>query len=427
MRQVVFDRVKDFILISRRKISDYPKNKNAIQNCSPLLALLQHRDYRTQVSQMNQSHSFDFPITNQHQYQNEDVNVNHNVTSCNNPSIKFQTSMSTKMKKKKKAKPTNRNSKVDSLGPITDWVCVRGIPALSNLDDLLRELSRVMTVESKLGIVDLDKAESILQEQLNNKIPEDVATSESLSPPSLPLWNPGDTYPNFEALPDHMVLEAHMMLSTLGRPNGWFLRLANRSCVHALLSHIAEAKRIYQEESPKLTDSTFFPWKKFETRPLLCGGQALKVEPFYPTTSIGQYSYRYQSLFHNSLKWGLGDHVIRVENCIREATEEDVTAFFSRFELLDERKDMPHVKYPLKAVQLIVQGSDKNNNFAAKTAVAGRRDDEVTHSATSTFIVRFATPANARSAVREKQNVEFMGRRLRLAQYSRQIFLSPDI
>jgi hypothetical protein len=59
-----------------------------------------------------------------------------------------------------------------------------------------------------------------------------------------------------------------------------------------------------------------------------------------------------------------------------------------------------------------VKGSEKRHDAIAR---------HVTPSTTNSFLVRFASAADARAAVREKQNVEFMGRRMRLAQYSRQI------
>jgi hypothetical protein len=314
-------------------------------------------------------------------------------------------------------KKHRRKNDGTSIGPTTSWICVKGAPPLSTLDDLLREFNRVMTVESKLGIVDLDKAEQQLREQINIEPTQDMADNKSTSP-TLPLWDPNSSLHSVSPLPSHMVLEAHMMLSTLGRPNGWFLRLPNRSCVHAILSHIGEAKRIFNEEKELVTDTYFFPWKTFETRPLLCGGRELTVEPFYPSKSRRS---KVNNIFNNPLKWGISDNVIRMENCVREATEDDVANFFYRYNLLDERKGMLNSGNPMKSVQLIVQGASKDADFAAKTAIAGERDDEITLSATSTFLVRFASAADARSAVRDKQNVEFMGRRLRLAQYSRQI------
>lgn len=320
-------------------------------------------------------------------------------------------------------KTQRKKKEGDSVGPNTSWICVKGAPPLSTLDDILREFTRIMAVETKIGILDLDEAEKQLRKQMNvNLLPNQDITDNEVISPTLPLWDPSSSLlHSAHPLPTHMVLEAHMMLSTLGRPNGWFLRLPNRSCVHAILSHIGEAKRILSEENDLIKDTSFFPWKTFETRPLSCGGRELTVEPFYPSKSRRT---KINTLFHNPLKWGISDNVIRMENCVREATENDVANFFVRYNLLDERKGkLLNDRYPTKSVQLIVQGAGKDDDFAAKTAVAGGRENEVTLSATSTFLVRFASAADARSAVRDKQNVEFMGRRLRLAQYSRQIIL----
>lgn len=359
-----------------------------------------------------------------HQTHNIDVAYFEDLTkSKSTDNFHATTSRSLSSKKGSKIgarhKKQRKKNEGDSIGPNTSWICVKGAPPLSTLDDILREFTRVMTVETKLGIVDLDKAEQQLRKKMNvDPIPDqDVNDSEVISQ-TLPLWDPSSLVHSSYPIPSHMVLEAHMMLSTLGRPSGWFLRLPNRSCVHAILSHIGEAKRILNEERALINDTSFFPWKSFETRPLLCGGRELSVEPFYPSKSRRT---KINNLFHNPLKWGISDNVIRMENCVREATEDDVTNFFLRYNLFDERNGLLNDRYPTKSVQLIVQGASKDDDFAAKTAIAGGREDEVTLSATSTFLVRFATAADARSAVRDKQNVEFMGRRLRLAQYSRQI------
>ena len=379
----------------------------------------------------------------------------------------------------------NKNQHVfHSSKPIfTNWVEVSNIAPLSRLDDLLVDVQRIMSTELSVGIVDMDRAEEMLNHPSDhddvdgdddgddNDNDDNDDNDNDDTPQPLPCWEPDET------LPPHMVLEAHIMLSTLKRPMGWYLRFPNRSCVHALLSHIDESVKLEKEykrmktalnveqnrkkkkkhgnghghghgnghgdndngdddedEDDNDNDNDELPefsWKDYATRPLMCGWKRVKVEPFY----WSQIRKKGGHPFYDDIKYTIGDNTIRVENCSKETEIDDVKFFFHRYDLQDERSIGIGVQNAdadadadadtdadvnvnvddggtgdasmTPAVQLL----QKNNNGAPNIALE-----------TNTFIVNFASVDDARTAVREKQSVEFMGRRIRLAQYSRQIF-----
>ena len=314
-----------------------------------------------------------------------------------------------------KNKP-NHSSNLASPNLSTEWVSITNIPPLSTIDDLLVDIERIMKTELAMGIVDLDLAQEILKNI--DTSPQEIVVGQ----PQLPLWEPD------ESLPSHLVIEAHLMLSTLKRPTGWFLRFPNRSCVHALLSHIdeaAKAEKAYRrmiKENGKDADADAdadadnippFSWNDLDTRPLMCAWKKVSVAPFH----IKNLNKKDEHPFFDKLKFALGDNVVRVENCSRDSDIDDVKYFLNRYDLLDDRDRGDKVGQDgnlLKSVERVVQGRPVNRMPNNKSAT--------TPSTTNTFLVTFASAADARSSVREKQNVEFMGRRLRLAQYSRQIF-----
>jgi len=301
----------------------------------------------------------------------------------------------------------------------SEWLSITNIPPLSTLDDLLVDVERIAQTELSMGIVDLDAAQKMMDNQSASS--SSISSEEDQQPPQLPIWQPDVSTP----YPPHLVVEARLSLSTLKRPTGWYLRFPNRSVVHALLSHIGEANKLETqynrlqfatraknskelkrhkkeklEEEPDLMEIPEFSWNDVPTKPLKCAWKRVTVTPF----DINIDRNRIES--QDAMKYGISDNVVRVENCSRDSTVDSVMHFFSRYDLSDERNDN------LKAVEQIVKGSEKRHDAIAR---------HVTPSTTNSFLVRFASAADARAAVREKQNVEFMGRRMRLAQYSRQI------
>jgi hypothetical protein len=303
----------------------------------------------------------------------------------------------------------------------TEWVQVTNIPPLSTLDDLLPDVERIMNVELSMGIVDLDAAEQIIKQH-------DPVDAADISP-QLPLWKPKSS------LPPHLVMEARVMLSTLKRQQGWYLKFPNRSVVHALLSHLDQARQIEarqtrgkwqaiqenkirqkssiskdaaDEESQQQDEKLIVEGSEnnLQIRPLMCAWQKVKVSPYYVGRSSGG---NIDSFFMEGLKYKLGDNVLRVENCARETTIDDVKYFFKRYTLYDERQNAVD---KIRSVELVVRGEE--------TIPKGAKDTK-TPSMTNSFLVRFASSADARAALTEKQNVALLGRKIRLARYSRQI------
>ncbi len=356
--------------------------------------------------------------------------------------------------KRRKGKKNQNNSFQHSLTS-TEWIQVSGIPPLSSLDEILTDIERIINTELQTGIVDLDAAEAMVFDQVekqkeNEEYSGEITVSSPTSAP-LPLWDPSNHTYNDNgdmALPDHMVLEAHLKLSTLYRQSGWYLRFPNRSCVHAILSHVNEAERIKNEQKNKLkqirkkaalsmkkrwqssdnvednselvdehefyTEMDNFSWMDYETRPLRCGWKEVKVRPFDLISDK----------FYSKIDW-IDDTVVRVENCPVDSTVDDLRYFLKQYNIVDDILTFTDYSndgklklnnFRKEGVQLVVSGSKNNHRVSTKDI-----DRDTTLSTTNTFLVKFATAADARCAVREKQSVSFMGLKLRLAQFPCQI------
>jgi hypothetical protein len=322
------------------------------------------------------------------------------------------------------------------LGTTTQWVKITGIPPLSTLDDMLVDIERIMSTELNMGIVNLDEAEKLLWNQMKNQRSQDekgddnndddnnnnnnnnATNNDDDASQAIPLW-----YPNQEGedidLPPHMVIEAHLDLSTLYRQAGWYLRFPNRSCVHALLSHVKEASRIarsreWENRSNKKSsvqsqdeeDTQDEPISSHEPKALKCGWKEVTVYPFAMKSKD----------FHSNIDW-IDDSVVRVENCPVESTVDDLRYFLNLYTLMDDRS-FDDNKSSLQAVQLAVHGT-KSTDEKARIKEIGKK--QYTRSRTNTFLVKFATASDARAAIREKQGNELIGRKIKLAQFSRQL------
>ncbi len=359
---------------------------------------------------------------NTHTYNEYSNNIQHirNTISLKSNENKNTSKIQIRPKRHSKSNPKT------SLGVTTNWVQISGIPPLSTLDELLVDIKRIMQTELSAGIVDLDAAE----ESLLNQIQEGVQTMKNNHQDDsnpLPLWYPDEN----DNLSSHLVMEAHLNLSTLYRQAGWFLRFPNRSCVHALLSHIEEATRIEKEyhkyeksikkqnhvDEEIVREKQEFSWMDYDVRPLMCGWKEVDVVPFHV----------YSEFFQSKIDW-IDDTVVRVENCAPESTVDDLRYFFSPYDLMDDRnfttdnnKDEGKTMQR-EAVQLVVSGG-KEQEQQANLIVDGKAPKLLTPSRTNTFLVQFTTAAEARAAVREKQNVELLRKKIKLAQFSRQLII----
>lgn len=302
----------------------------------------------------------------------------------------------------------------------TEWIRITGIPPLSTLEDLLIDLERIMTAELEMGIIDLDAYEKEMMQQIERaKSPtmDPIVTddtdwtveleeyeklvlepaesagnameeardqvdpkSHSEEKPGTSLWAPDSN------LPPHMVVEAYPILSTLFRTKGWYLRLPNRSCAHALFSHLSEAKQQLRAKGSDSNDTEQqVQLDTFIARPLKCACKEVTVHSYQPKKHI----------LKEARKLNISDNVIRVENCCSSLTEDEIMYFFSSFRLTTGS---------FKAVEQVVKGGVNNSS---------------TPSTTSTFLVRFDSPSDARAALREKQDHIISEKSIRLVQYPR--------
>lgn len=123
----------------------------------------------------------------------------------------------------------------------TSWLCVQNIPPSSLLEDIVDCIARAMQREIESGIIDLDKAEQFVEgqnETMNDK-EETVEREDEMaaSVEDLPFWDPSE---HDSSLNGSYIQEARLLLSVLGRPCGWYLRMPDRCCVQAILSHADE-------------------------------------------------------------------------------------------------------------------------------------------------------------------------------------------
>lgn len=292
-----------------------------------------------------------------------------------------------------------------------------------------------MALELRRGIVDLDEAERMLA---GDAAP---AEDEAASSDGLPLWNPS-AYPVSDgetdesdpepaatsSLPPHLVLEARLCLSALGRPAGWYLRFPDRSCVHALVSHAVEGGNggntgieVNGGGGAAATGGSDGEGG------LAIGTDALTVESFDPAGGTHADLTGLRGFDKAAIELALDSAVLRVENCHPEVNSDQVRYLFRKYNLADERdlrrrfgEDNPMNK----AVVLLLRGQHRGRRYGGidsdeeDVAVGG---PTVAPLQTGTFLVRFETAADARSALRGLQQTELRLRWVKLAVYPDQM------
>ena len=72
-------------------------------------------------------------------------------------------------------------------------------------------------------------------------------------------------------------------------------------------------------------------------------------------------------------------------------------------------------EYSRQAIDLVVKGNPYDGEKQKP------QHTNKTPSSTNIFLVKFKNAADARAAIRDKQSVELMGRKINLAQFSRQM------
>ena len=419
--------------------------------------------------------------------------------------------------------------------PTSGWILISGTPPTSKLSDLFPCLDQIIGYELQKGIIDLDA----LQDPRNcdslaraNALNE-VGALDTLYPKrridnrnsDIPLWSPYSSDPQSVNDAHPMILEARLQLSYRARPTGWFLKLPNRSVVHAVLNHVRCAKQntrlspnedgylkqqrkewrqglwegVYAdyeraakkkeaqavvlereensgemltwgesslegaseggnevtgttqtEESKSDADSYIKRYSQSHPYPsttqsarqpspyqiMKSGSTMLSVREFSPyPTDISSFSDEYipwdQHAFHLCPHLNLSDSVVRVETSDLATNEEDVQFFFRGYDL----RSVPLEKTPSVSVlpscftdfpksigwnvrcnnnvDLLVEGihSPKRNPLSNRGRGTTKRASR------HTFLVRFASPAEARMAVRDTNGKFHDGHRWSVCQY----------
>mmetsp|Transcript_27535 Transcript_27535/g.58167 ORF Transcript_27535/g.58167 Transcript_27535/m.58167 type:complete len:647 (-) Transcript_27535:36-1976(-) len=445
------------------------------------------------------------------------------------------------------------NTSIHHLEPTiatSDWVMITNIPLLSELSDLCLSLNRILDYEMQKGIIDLDALGDLEKGSVGDDVDDATRTAlrgidaldslystQQIEDENIPLWTPSSLHqsqPLNEKCP--LILEARLYLSYSARPIGWFLRLPNRSVVHAVLNHVRRAKeydgerklglkhqddiikrerREWRDElgkglwiEPETEEEKELMWggdelgedeerdefsegtaffdgeadgaiqeasgvkeqvgtvedylqKYLETNPfpmqstephdntlkspyqlLKSGSTTLNIQEFSPhqseddaPTSWDQHSFCLSPLLN------LSDSIVRVETPVLRTNEDEIRFFFRNYDLesmmpLSEEdattasttiNTLPHhfTRFPGSLGWNMQSG--KNVDCLVKGIHAkygkGKQQEKNTprRSNRHTFLLRFASPAAARMAVRDKEGAEFHRERLSVMQYPRQL------
>ena len=437
------------------------------------------------------------------------------------------------------------NSKVST----SEWIQISGTPPMSKLSDLFPCLNQIIDYELKKGIIDLDalQDQTYFDSRARANALNEIGALDTLyttrrinnGSSDIPLWSPylsdhphslGDACP--------MILEARIQLSYRARPVGWFLKLTNRSVVHAVLNHVRHARKnkwyspnedsdlkqqrrewreglwkgIYadyesvaekkkvqvaiEHEEPDEKELMWIDseWEKVPKNDLLCecasegkhevvqtpkavesqndvdsyvqrysqshpypsqlttqsagqtspyqvlksGSTTLSVREFSPyPTDISSFSNKYlpweQHVFHLCPHLNLSDSVVRVETSDLTANEADIQFFFRGYDLkcipVPEEKttsvpalpscftDFPQsIGWNIKSngnVNMVVEGI----HAPQYNHPSDRKRGSTIRANRHTFLVRFASPSDARMAVRDNDGKVHAGHRWSACQY----------
>mmetsp|Transcript_25210 Transcript_25210/g.69511 ORF Transcript_25210/g.69511 Transcript_25210/m.69511 type:complete len:444 (-) Transcript_25210:3807-5138(-) len=276
-----------------------------------------------------------------------------------------------------------------SMGfPTSDWVQIFGALPMTSLEGILDSIEGILrrelleptrTNQRHGGVVDLDAEWNPVEDHsgapLVDEILDRVPCASEEQRPEFALDNDtdGDRDPvknndngtNNSQVEAFRAIKAHVVLSPFGRPTGWNLKLASPSMVNALLSVANDAR---------VRGSIRIGWR------------FAKVKEYHPRPVENDHNDTRTMLLVN-------DTMVRFENCPSDLTEDYLRHMLSRYELT--AKGSTIIKWK------------------------GRTDDG--KAPPLTYVVRFATAAYARAAVREMQGKLLKGQAIRLIQYPRQL------
>jgi len=229
--------------------------------------------------------------------------------------------------------------------PTSDWIHINGTLPIGSLNQLLTSLEQILMEEEQKGIIDLDAEWNPVQDA------------------TVPLMS-FDQLVAQEDPPRPLIEAAHVVISPFGRPNGWHVKLANRSLAYAILSR----------------------------------GQQQNIRIGWKLVQVSEYHYSKERQQKEDPAWAdngliVDDSMVRIENCPPEMNFNYVRYLFSRFELAHEGTTILTWK--------------------------GKTDDGKV--APLMYIVRMESPSWARAAVRELQSTVVNRKIIKLVQFPQQI------
>ena len=237
---------------------------------------------------------------------------------------------------------------LDPLGnilPKSEWIHVNGTLPICSLNEIVGSFENLLRKEEKeFGLVDLEA-----------------------------LWNPiQDSKVPTLSLEDNenaIVQAAHVVISPFGRPNGWLLKLANRSLVNAVLSRSQQNHIHVTWKVVQVKEYEYSKEKEIEQDPAHANG--LLVD----------------------------DSMVRFENCPYGFKEEELRLRLSRFDLAP----------------------------TGKTVIKWKGETTDGKKAPLMYVVRFADASWARAAVRELQSMKINEKTIKLVQYPNQMRYDEDL
>lgn len=225
-----------------------------------------------------------------------------------------------------------------SILPKSEWIHVNGTLPICSLAEVVQSFENMLRREEiGWGIVNLEAP-----------------------------WNPvqDSEVPSLSLQQDNMdlVQAAHVVISPFGRPNGWLLKLANRSLVNAILTRAQQ-------------DHIHVTWKVVQ----------IKEHEYSLEKELEEDPAHQNGLL-------VDQSMVRFENCPFDLTDEELRLRLSRYDLAGTGNT-------------IIKWKGRTND--------GKK-------APLMYVVRFASAAWARAAVREMQSLHLRGKVIKLIQYPNQ-------
>lgn len=228
--------------------------------------------------------------------------------------------------------------------PKSEWIHVNGTLPICSLNEIVTTFEDLLRREEReWGLVDLDSPWNPIQDP---KVPTLSLEEENKA----------------------IVQAAHVVISPFGRPNGWLLKLPNRSLVNAILTR-AQQRHIH------------VTWKVVQ----------IKEYDYTKEREIRQDPAHANGLL-------VDDSMVRFENCPHGLKEEEVRLRLSRYDLAP----------------------------TGKTVIKWHGETTDGKKAPLMYVVRFADASWARAAVRELQSLRVNGKTIKLVQYPNQIRYNDD-